>query len=342
MLKIGIIGAGSIAERFHLPAWQKIDNAEVVAICDINEKAARNLAQLYSIEEYTSFSKMLNRENLDILDICTPNALHAEHILQALDHNLHVVVEKPFVTRSKDAKIIIEKAITKNKKVMCAQHQRFRPQTSVARKIIIEGELGEIYYARAQAIQCRNVPTQNNSFTDKTLAGGGPLMDLGAHIIDVTWWLMGCPKPVSTLGHVFTKLAHQPNITNALGKWEKYNVEDFVCGQIKFENGAVMSLEVSYLLNSVKRVFSTELMGTKGGLLWPDLVLTTDKDGVLKRNQLEIHDDTLASVAELKHFVEFILDNKPPLIPLEESCMVVTMVEALYQSGLENRLVTLN
>lgn len=320
MLKVGLVGAGAIATTFHLPAWKRVSGVHLDAVCDVDPEAARRAATEFQTKCYTRYEDMLSGEPLDIVDICTPHALHAQHACQALERGLHVVVEKPFATDPSEAAAVIALAKATHRKVMCAQHQRFRPVTLVARELIANGELGQIYYARAQAIKCRGVPTPS-SYTTRSLSGGGPMMDLGSHVIDLAWWLMGCPAPTQVLGSVMTRLARQ------------YDVEDFACAQIHFANGSVMSVETSYLLNGHKDTVQIELFGDKGGLLWPDLLLTRDEDGECRRTAVEVSGDTPASVAELAHFVECVVEDKPTLVPLEESKVVVDILAAIYASG---------
>ena len=326
MLRVGLVGAGAIARTFHLPAWKHVSGAHVVAVCDADPEAARQAAEEFQTKCYATYEEMLSSEPLDIVDICTPHALHAQHTCQALERGLHVVVEKPFVTEPSDAAAVIALATIKKRKVMCAQHQRFRPITTAARTLIANGELGEIYYARAQAIKCRGIPTPH-SYTTKCLSGGGPMMDLGSHVIDLAWWLMGCPAPTEVRGSVMTRLAPQ------------YDVEDFACAQIHFANGSVMSVETSYLLNGHKDTVQIELFGDEGGLLWPDLILTRDKDGECRRTTVKVSDNTPASVAELSHFVECVLEDTPTLVPLEESRRVVDILAAIYASSRKKDVV---
>ena len=327
MLNVGLVGAGAVATTFHLPAWNQVPGARVVAICDIDEHAARQAAAVCQAKTYSTYEDMLSKESLDIVDICTPHVLHARQACQALEHDLHVVVEKPFATEPSDAAAVIARAKARNRKVMCAQHQRFRPVTSVARQLICDGELGTIYYARAQAIKSRGIPDAR-SYMERRLSGGGPMMDLGSHVIDLAWWLMGCPAPTQVLGSVMTKMARDTD------------VEDFGCAHIQFANGSVMSVETSYLLNSHADCVRVELFGDKGGLLWPDMVLTRDVNGKCCRTVVPVTDDTLASVAELRHFVECVVADSPTLVPLEESQTMVDILAGIYASSRQKAVVT--
>lgn len=342
MLKVGLLGAGRIAQVFHLPAWQKISGAKVVALCDLRLEAAQQLSNEFSVPAcYTDFEEMLDREELDLVDICTPNTAHANHILTALDHDQHVLVEKPFVTSVEDADRVIQKAKQKKKKVMCAQHQRFRPESQMAHQWTTGGRFGKIYFARVQAIKTRGVPVHNGSFTNIKMAGGGPLMDLGAHFVDLAWWLMGMPRPVSAFGVTCRRLADQKGIANSNGPWETYDVEDFAVGHLRFENEAVLSIETSYLLNSQRDVIECEFFGTEGGLLWPQMLWTRENEGKMERSPIEVTDKSYASVNEIRHFIECIQNDTEPLVRTAESRTVVAMIEALYRSAREGKEIRL-
>lgn len=334
MFKVGLVGAGAIAQKFHLPAWEKIPGAQVVCLADSRGDAVRDVADKFGISKvYQSIEEMMQHEQLDIVDICSPNALHAEHTLVALEHNAHVVVEKPLTTKAEDVQTIMAKAAAKKKKVMCAHHQRFRPVTIQAKKIIENGDLGEIYYVSAQGIKSRGVPVQNGSFTNIDLAGGGPLIDLGSHLVDVSWWLMGRPRPVRVRGNSFSRLADNKDIVNQNGPWQSYSVEDFFVGDVYFDNGAILHIETSYLLNSSRDYFGCEFFGDKKGLLWPQLLVSGEDQNVFVRKQIEFVDDKLASVEELKHFVDCIQNDREPLVTLNDSLAVVSIIEALYESA---------
>jgi predicted dehydrogenase len=333
MLNIGVLGAGHIAKSFHLPAWKKVKNASVKAICDIDDLAVKNVANAFGINAYLSFEEMLKNEKIDIVDICTPNALHIPQASLALESKKHVIVEKPLATCSKDIDHIISLSKKYNKKVMCAQHQRFRPPSKAAKQLVLNGELGKIYFTRAQAIKCREVPAYSNSYTSIDLSGGGPLMDLGAHIIDLAWWLMGCPKPKSVFGTVANKLANSCSQSNLSGTWDRYDVEDFACAKIKFVNGAVLSLETSYLANSNRDVLEVELFGDQGGLFWPSLILSQDQNGIFQRKKIKFNDKILASVAELQHFTDCVIHDNDTQIPLSESREVIRIIEGIYESS---------
>jgi len=219
---------------------------------------------------------------------------------------------------------------------MCAQHQRFRPESVKAREIIKSGQLGKIYYIRAKAIKCKGLPLNISSYVNKSLSGGGALIDLGIHLLDLSWWLLGCPKPV----HAFCSTAD--NISNLIFNkvpGQVFDVEEFSSALLKFNDNSTISLEISYLLNNHKDEFGIELLGDKGGLLWPELILTKNEGERMLRSAISIDDECLASVEELSHFTKCVMNNLNTNVPLEESREGVRMIEALYESALSGNSI---
>lgn len=327
-LQVGIVGAGAIAESFHLPAWQKIPKIKVVSICDSNRAKAKSLADTCQARYYGSLRDMLEQESLDILDICTPNQLHYEHIKAALISGLHTIVEKPFVTTDKHAEELINLANKKKKKLMCAQHARFRGDSLKAKEIISQGKLGKIYFVRAQSLQTRYEGVAKESYVNSTLSGGGPLQDFGAHLIDLACWFSGFSNPKYISGNAFNHLMDYDGhrMTGA-------DVEDLFIGTVRFDDDSVLSIETSFLLNAPEDLLKIEVFGDQGSLSWPDLMFTkSSKSGVSSR-KLSPRKVVPASVGELRAFVDCIRRNCPPVVTLAESRQVTSIIEKLYQSA---------
>ena len=303
----------------------------------------RGLAQRFGIKSvYSSIEEMLEEATLDAVDICSPHRFHHQHALLALGAGLHCLVEKPFATTGQEALAVVEAARAQERVVMCAQHQRFRPPSMALKEIIEAGELGEIYHARVDAMSARGVPRQvNNSFTDLTKAGGGPLIDQGAHGIDLAWWLMGCPTPKSAFAVTSGIMAPGRGRTTSGGAWDVYTVEDFSAGILTFSGGASIGISTSYLANCENDRFGCELLGTLAGAVWPELVITRPDGDDVRRDTVDPGMDHLASVEEFRHFVSVIAKTRAPIVPPDQSVMVVKMIEALYKSAATGRLIKL-
>ena len=335
MLKIGLIGAGKIAETFHLPAWAQVAGAKVVALVDPRIDVAKKLGQEYGVSNiFSTIENMLDSIKLDAVDICSPHTFHADHAIRSLESGLHCIIEKPFTTDKKNALKIASEAEKRGLIVMCAQHQRFRPESILLKSKIDSGEFGEIYHVNVEAMASRGIPVQvANSFTDKRLSGGGPLIDQGSHAIDLAWWLMGCPSPLSAFAVMHDGTAPRTGTTKNGAEWDVYNVEDFATGIVRFKNNKSITIRTSYFSNCVEDVFSCEILGTKGGITWPEVIITKPHGNDVKRKRLKIDNSSLASVAELSHFTSLIKGSDQAIVPLRQSVELIEIIGGLYESA---------
>ena len=231
MIKVGIIGAGKMCQNGHLPAFDKLDECKIVAICDINDAKLEQMKQRYpEAHLYSDFKEMIDKEELDAVDICTPNNIHSIAAVYALEKGLHVLCEKPDAVSVAEAERMKNAAEKSGKTLMVIRNNRFRPSTKFLKQFISDGKMGEIYAGRCGWIRRRGIPGWGGWFTDKEQSGGGPLIALGVHIIDLSMYLMGNAKPVTVSGSTYTKFAHTSH--------SKMDVEDLAMGFIRFDNGA--------------------------------------------------------------------------------------------------------
>jgi predicted dehydrogenase len=287
VLKIGIIGCGGIANGKHMPALAKQREVEMAAFCDIEPGRAEEAAKKYGsagARVYSDYRELLKDGSIDAVHVCTPNKSHADITVDSLEAGKHVMCEKPMAKTAADARRMAEAARRTGKKLTIAYQNRFRPDSQYLYKLCSSGELGEIYYARAHAIRRRAVPTWG-VFLNEEEQGGGPLIDIGTHALDLTLWMMGNYKPRSVMGNVYRKLADRECAANAWGPWDpkEYTVEDSAFGFITMENGATIILESSWALNSLQTgEAKTTLCGTEGGAdMWDGLRINGEKHGRL-------------------------------------------------------------
>ncbi|MCM8769080.1 MAG: Gfo/Idh/MocA family oxidoreductase [Candidatus Omnitrophica bacterium] len=336
--QVAIVGAGGIARWAHMPGWQKQDDVEILAVADPDWETAQKFAADFNIPHvFTEYQKIAEMDQVDIVDVCAPNSVHCPASVSALLSGKHVLCEKPLAVKSSEVIEMITAANQTGKKLMCAQHQRFRKESRVVKDLIDDGVFGEIYFAQAQALRRRSVPARP-TFIKKELSGGGPLLDIGVHILDLTYWFMGCPKVASVKGVTFTKLAKREDVHGLWGEWDRqaYDVEDFAAGFIRFTNGTAISLSCSFLANiTVIEDFSTILYGTQAGIHWPNGKLATEKNGVLQDIELHIpqHPEVRPHAEEIRVFLECVRENKPVPVKPEESLEVIKMLEGIYQSA---------
>src|SRR5271157_5618637 len=207
-LRAGIIGCGGIATLKHFPALAKAkDRVELVAFCDlIEERATGALAKhgAKGAKSYTDYRKLLEDKSIDVVYVLTPNNSHSELTVNALDAGKHVLCEKPMAATSSDAKKMLDATRRTGKKLTIGYQNRFRKDTQTLYKACRAGDLGDIYFAKAHAVRRKAVPTWG-VFPDKSKQGGGPLIDIGTHALDIALWAMDNYRPKQVLGSVFQK-----------------------------------------------------------------------------------------------------------------------------------------
>jgi predicted dehydrogenase len=269
-IKVGIIGCGFIANGKHLPSLARLEGVEVVAFCDIILERAQASAKKYGAPDALvclDYHDVLAREDIDVVHVCTPNNSHSEITVAALHSGKHVMCEKPMAKTAAGAKAMLEAAQATGKKLTIGYQNRFREDSLFMKSLCDNGDLGEIYFAKAFATRRRGVPTWG-VFMDKEKQGGGPLIDLATHALDLTLWMMENYEPITVLGSTFDKIGKLGSLANIMGPWDpaEYEVEDSAFGLIKFKNGATVMLEASWALNMiVSNEAMTLLCGTKGG-----------------------------------------------------------------------------
>ena len=354
-LKIGIIGCGGIANGKHMPALSKLANVEMVAFCDIIEekavKAAKDFgtpdAKTYVGEE--AYKKMLEDKAIDVVHVLTHNTLHCPMTCDALEAGKHVMCEKPMATTYAEAKKMVDTAKKTGKKLTIGYQNRQRNDSLYLKAEAEAGTFGEIYYAKATAIRRRAVPTWG-VFLDEEKQGGGPLIDIGTHALDLTLWTMGNYKPKFCVGTEYHKLNNQTDTGNAWGDWDpsKFTVEDSAFGFIVMENGATIYLESSWALNSLDvREAVTTVCGTlAGGDMEGGVRINGVKHGRQYVMQPNLRAGGVAFYSggsenpedrEARLWIEAIINDKPPFVLPEEACAVSQILEGIYISAKQGK-----
>lgn len=346
-LKIGLIGAGGIAQGAHIPGYLSVaDDCEIVVCCDVNEetanKAADKIAEggMARPKIVTSYHDVLSDPEIDAVSITTPNKFHHLPTIEALNAGKHVLCEKPLAMNAIEAKEMCAAARESGKILQVALQNRFTGAARFMKQYIDSGAMGDIYYARSWALRRRGVPAWG-VFIDKELQGGGPLIDIGVHILDFTLYFMGYPKPVSASGQTWDILGKTPGLVNPWGDYDrsKFTVEDFATGQIRFDNGAVISLESSFMGNLDGDPFRCDLFGTKAGATvtpWgpdPIHIYTEENQQLFNMKPVNIPDVKSAHVAEVEAFIDAIKNDKPSPVPGENGLILNAIFDALYKSA---------
>ncbi len=342
-VKIGVIGAGSISEM-HFESYKNNKKVEIYAVCDLNEQRAKEKAEKYSAQKYyKNYQDLLADSEIDAVSICTWNNSHAEISIAALRAGKHVLVEKPLCKTVEEA-YEIEKAVKEsNGQVLQVGFvRRFGTNTQVLKSFIDSGDLGEIYYAKASCIRVLGNP--GGWFADKERSGGGPLIDLGVHVIDLCWYLMGKPKVKSVSGNTYNKLGNRSNIKNkSFYKAADYDpnkntVEDLANAMIRFENGASLMVDVSYTLHTKEESIAVSVFGDKGGAeIEPQLQMVTEKNNTILNATPQIDSLTFdfrqGFQNEIDHFVSCVKEETETISPVQDGVEIMKILVGIYESS---------
>ena len=353
-VSVAIIGCGGIANGKHMPSLSRLETVELVAFCDIVVEKAEKAASEYgssTAKVYEDYRELLQDDSIEVVHVLTPNDSHAEISVAALNAGKHVMCEKPMAKSTEEATLMLEAAKKSGKKLTIGYNNRFRPDSQHLHKLCNNGDLGEIYFAKAHAIRRRAVPTWG-VFLDEEKQGGGPLIDIGTHALDLTLWMMDNYKPKSVMGSVYHKLSQKKDAANAWGPWdpEKFTVEDSAFGFITMENGATIVLESSWALNSLEvDEAKCSLSGTEGGADMKDgLRINGENFGKLYTTNVELgaggvafYDGKKESDADLEArlWIDNIINDTDPVVKPEQALVVTQILEAIYESARTGKAV---
>ncbi|MDO8683721.1 MAG: Gfo/Idh/MocA family oxidoreductase [Armatimonadota bacterium] len=327
-VRIGIIGAGM--GYIHVKNLKKCPEAEVetVALCDVNEERAKHVASEFGVPNvFTDHKEMLKQDWIDAVLVCTPNYLHAPMTLDAFKAGKHVMCEKPMAMNATEAAEMVAAGKKAGKTLMMAFNNRFRADSQLLKKFIENGELGDIYYAKTGWIRRKGIPGCGGWFTTKEKAGGGPLIDIGVHVLDLTLWLMGNPRPVSVMGSAYNKFG--PAAAKERGG--TFDVEDLAVGLIKLDNGATLFLEASWASHIAKEQIYTSLIGTAGGADLDPLRIYKDIHGVPTDVSPQFK-PVSGHEMEIKHFVQRLREGKEPMSTGQHGLDIMNILDAIYKS----------
>lgn len=330
---IGVIGVGAIGVP-HLETYQKMEGVKVWAVADIDKKRADAVAKGHDVPHvFTDCRKLLKLKEIDGVSICLPNAFHAPAAVAALRAGKHVLLEKPMAVNAREAAKIVRAANKARKHVMMAMSVRMGGDSQALKEIVDSGELGDIYYVRGYWIRRNGIP--HGWFRKKELSGGGPVVDLGVHLLDLMWWLIGQPQPLTVSASTFAKLGVKGK---GYGDWgvgdpnAKVDVEDLAAALIRFKGGITASLETSWASYIEHDMSQIQLLGTKGGATWKPLQVFKDLHGVPV--DISPQPPKLSGMeVEVGHFLDAIRKNVKPPSPGEDGLAIMQMLDAIYESG---------
>ncbi len=349
IVKVGIIGCGGIANGKHMPSLHALPNVEMVAFCDIIEERAVKAAADFGTADakvYTDYKELLKDESIEVVHVLTPNREHADITVDALYAGKHVMCEKPMAKTAEGAQRMVDAAKATGKKLTIGYQHRQKPQSQYAKEYIETGALGEIYYANCLAIRRRGTPNWG-VFLDAEAQGGGPIIDIATHSLDLTLYLMNNYEPSVVLGKTHKKLEH-PEAGNIWGDngVSETELEEAAAAMIIMKNGATIMLETSWALNTAEPVGegSCVLCGSKAGLQIKRDKLTINK--VELNRQVVTDVDTSAggvafydgvtetpALTEARNWIKCIVEDTDPIVLPEQALVVSQILEAIYVSS---------
>ncbi len=330
---VGVIGLG--LGQAHLAGYLKNDLVEVAGLADLDADLVERTATERGVPRAFTDYRDLLALNPDLVSVCLPNFLHAPVSIDALDAGAHVLCEKPMALNAVQARDMVAAARRNDRYLMIALNNRFRSEAQILKKLVEQDVLGEIYYAKTGWLRRSGIPGAGTWFTRKAQAGGGPLIDLGVHMIDLARWLMGNPQPASVVGATYTRLSDRVEGV--------FDVEDLASAFIRFEDDATLVAETSWASHVPSEGSYVKLMGTRGGaeIAGNDLTVYTDLHG----EQVDITPayaprewaDCIA--AEIAHFVDCIRTGRTPMSTGEQGVEVMRILDGIYESAAGHRMV---
>lgn len=351
IVRIGLIGCGSISDS-HLQAYAANPQVKLTAVCDLNEERARRTAKQYGIDDvYADYRQLLADPNIDAVSICTWNNSHAEISIEALRSGKNVLCEKP-LCKTVDEALAIRQAVEETGRVLQVGYvRRHAANIEVLKRFIDAGDLGDLYYAKASLI--RRLGNPGGWFADEERSGGGPLIDIGVHVIDLCWYLMGKPAPVSVSGNAYRKLGNRSNIENfsyyqAADFDPSLNtVEDMANALIRFENGASLMVDVSFSLHARKDSAQIAVFGERGGAeIEPSLSIVTEQHNTILNIDPQLttpgFDFVDSFKREINHFVDLCQGKGENLCPVDDGVAMIRLLNAIYRSAEEGREIRLD
>ena len=347
-VKVGIIGCGGIANGKHMPSLSKLGDVEMVAFCDIVLEKAEKAKKEYGTPDakvYADYQELLKDQEIEVIHVCTPNRSHAPITIDALHAGKHVMCEKPMAKTAEDARKMVQVAKETGKKLTIGYQHRHKPESDYLKSVIERGDLGDIYFAKAFAVRRRGTPNWG-VFLNEYEQGGGPLIDIGTHSLDVTLYLMNNYEPKMVVGTKYKKV-NNADCGNPWGGWdpEQHTMEDSAFGFIVMKNGATIILEASWALNTSEPIQegSTVLCGSDAGAQIKNGVIINKGEfnrlvevkPDLSSGGVAFYDGNSMSPAdvEARRWIDAVKNDTDPVVLPEQACVVSEILEAIYKSA---------
>jgi predicted dehydrogenase len=337
-LRVALVGCGGIS-NIHLSTYKKFPDVEVVAGVDIRPERLEWVRENHGVTDvYKDWREMLKKVKPDAVDVCTPNGVHMPAVIDALNAGCHAMTEKPMAMSTKECEKMIAAAEKNKKKLAVGFQQRYHPNTTFINNAREEGRLGKIMFVKCQALRRRGIPNWG-VFGQKKLQGGGPMIDIGVHVIEMAHYMMGSPEPIAASGNTWTYHGNKPStVASAWPNWDykTYTVEDLAIGQIRFDNGAILQIEASFVAHIEKDTWNVTIMGDKGGASFDPPMLFSDQHNFMTNTVPTFTgkgDFDAMFESKLRNFVDGCLYNKPLMADGYAGLAVQKMLDGVYRSA---------
>jgi predicted dehydrogenase len=333
----------------HCHNINRYDGAEVVAVADLSKPRRDELKKQFGIaRDYSDWKDLVADKEIDAVTIALPNSLHAPVALGAIRAGKHVLIDKPFAMNYGEAKRVADAAKKKRKTLMVGMNMRYSNEAQTVRTLVGRGELGEVYHTKAYWRRSMGAPKFGTWFVNKALSGGGCLLDIGVHILDLGMYLSDSWDPVAVSGQVYGKFGHRGIGEGGWGKSDrrkniKFDVDDFATAMIKCSSGATIELNVSWVLHQEREQNNVELFGTDAGaLLYPAKLFRQGKGKA--KGEYEIVEPKNVRIKDKRDsrqtdWLDAIAGKRKSICAVEQSLVVQKVLDAIYASSTSGKEV---
>ncbi len=338
-LRVAIIGCGGISET-HIHVLQKFPEVELVAGVDIKPNRLKVMEEKYGFKRlYSDWKKMLKEVKPDAVSVCTPNGVHAAPAIDAANAGCHVIVEKPMAMNPDECRRMID-AAKKHKRLLAVGFQyRYHPNTDFLARARDDGRFGNVMFVKCLALRRRGIPNWG-VFGQKHLQGGGPMIDIGVHVIEMAHYFIGSPNPVAAAGNTWTYMGDKKSeVVSQWPNWDykTYTVEDLAIGQIRFDNGAILHIESMFAGHIKEDAWNFSVIGDKGGCQWDPPMIFTDRSGTMVNESPAFvggkSDFAYLFELKLRNFVDGCLHGTSLRAPGEAGLAVQKILDGVYRAA---------
>ena len=345
-LRVAMIGCGGIAQT-HMTAFKDMPEVEVVAGVDVVPARLKAMKDKWGVAAlYDNWRTMLKKVRPDAVDVCTPNGAHCQPVVDACNAGCHAITEKPMAMTPRECQRMIDAAKKNKVKLSVGFQYRYHPNTQFLKRARDEGQFGKIMFVKCLALRRRGIPNWG-VFGQKKLQGGGPMIDIGVHVIEMAHYFMGSPKPVAASGNIWTYMGDKPStVASQWPGWnyKTYTVEDLAIGHIRFENGAILQIEASFAAHIEKDVWNFTAIGDKGGCAWDPAAIYTDRAGTMINSAPAfVGDNSWGRMFKLKlqNWVDGCLKGTALTAPGEAGMAVQKILDGVYRSAAAGKEVAI-